>query len=100
MSLPAICCGIAPSFWYTMLSKPGVRMRRPLKSSGVRICLRNQPPICAPVLPQGIAMALKPAYSSSISAWPPPCSTHALCWRGVRPKGTPVSNTSAGSLPM
>jgi hypothetical protein len=37
---------------------------------------------------------------SRISSRPPPWFIQAMCWRGFMPNGTPVSKTSAGSLPM
>ena len=58
MSPPAICCGTEPSLAQTMPAMPAMRNFRPFMSSGLLISLRNQPPICAPVLPQGIEMVL------------------------------------------
>jgi hypothetical protein len=51
MSPPAICCGTAPSFWNTWPAMPAMRNFRPCTSATLLISLRNQPPICVPVLP-------------------------------------------------
>ena len=40
------------SFSTTLPARPAMRIFTPLKSSTVLISLRNQPPICAPVLPE------------------------------------------------
>ena len=76
-----------------------MRIFRPFRSSSVWISRRNQPPICAPVLPEGKLMMLYDAYSSRMSARPPPCCIHAFCWRALSPNGTAVPNANVGSLP-
>ena len=54
MSPPAICCGTAPSFSITRPARPPMRIFRPFMSATEVISFRNQPPICAPVLPAGM----------------------------------------------
>src|ERR687885_821174 len=58
MSPPAICCGTTPSLAKTCPAMPAMRILRPLRSWAVFISLRNQPPIWAPVLPQGMEHGL------------------------------------------
>jgi hypothetical protein len=58
MSLPGICWGTTPSLASTWPAKPPQRNLRPLRSATVLISLRNQPPIWAPVLPQGMLWML------------------------------------------
>ena len=52
--------------------RPGMRILRPLKSATDLISFLNQPVICTPVFPQGIATMPKGAYTSFQSASPPP----------------------------
>ncbi|MCY1375797.1 hypothetical protein D9M69_632380 [compost metagenome] len=61
--------------------------------------MRNQPPICALVLPPRKLTTLYSLKNSRISFMPLPCSIQAFCWRAVRPNGTVVSKHSVGFLP-
>ncbi len=54
MSLAAVSCEITPSFSMTLPANPPMRILRPFMSATPLISLRNQPPICAPVLPLGM----------------------------------------------
>jgi hypothetical protein len=54
MSPAAICCGTPPTLEMMVPANPPTRNFRPLRSSVDLISLRNQPPICAPVLPVGM----------------------------------------------
>ena len=49
-----------------------MRILRPLRSSTVLTSFLNQPVICTPVLPQGMATMPKGAYTSFQSWMPPP----------------------------
>src|SRR5210317_1755725 len=80
--------GEAPSLAITSPPRPGIRIFRPLKSSAEFISLRNQPPICTPVLPQGRHLTAKLPASSSCNFSPPPKCHQALYSVFVRPKGT------------
>src|SRR5215210_1621539 len=53
MSPPGMFCGTPPMRSRTLPAKPPMRIFMPFKSLTDLISLRNQPPICAPVLPQG-----------------------------------------------
>ena len=82
MSPPAICCGTTPSLLITWPAKPPMRNFRPLRSSTLLISLRNQPPICAPVLPHGSAVRrCSPCRTRSSARSPPPHLIQAFCWR-------------------
>src|SRR6186997_3416924 len=59
MSPPAICCGTRPSLDITRPANPPMRIFRPLRSSGVLISLRNQPPIWQPELPAVLHAAVE-----------------------------------------
>ena len=79
---------------------PPKRIFRPLKSSGLFISLRYQPPIWVPVFSALMPKKLYLPYSSSISLRPLPCSFQAwFCW-AVKPKGTAQPNAKDGSLPV
>ena len=66
------CWGTTPSFCKVLPAHPPIRNLRPLRSSTVLISLRNQPPICAPVLPPTIACTLNFLANSFISLRPSP----------------------------
>src|ERR671912_565993 len=51
MSAPPSCCATAPTLLKIWPPMPPMRNFRPWRSCTLRISLRNQPPICAPVLP-------------------------------------------------
>ncbi len=79
---------------------PPRRIFRPLKSSGLFISLRYQPPICVPVLSAPMDWKLYLANSSLSSLRPLPCSFQATIWPAVRPNGTAQLKANAGSLPV
>ena len=56
----------------TAPARPAIRIFMPLRSLTLLISLRNQPPICVPVLPLGIEMRFDLAKNSSISLVPVP----------------------------
>jgi len=79
---------------------PPRRIFKPLKSSGLFISLRYQPPIWVPVLSALRAWKLYLANSSSSSLWPLPCSFQAwFCW-AVKPNGMAQLKANDGSLPV
>ena len=71
MSPPAICCGTVPSLARVLPAHPPIRILMPFKSSTVWISLRNQPPICVPVLPPEMAYNLYFLPKSLSMSWPP-----------------------------
>ena len=81
-------------------AKPPMRNLRPLRSSSDLISLRNQPPICAPVLPAAVPKQLYFANSSLSSSLPPAWWSHAYICRLLRPNGSAVPKVNAGSLPQ
>ena len=80
-------------------ARPAIRILRPFRSWTVRISLRNQPPIWAPVLPQGMDTVLKRSKNGRSASRPPPEYSHALSWRVFMPKGMVASKAKVGSLP-
>ena len=99
MSEPAICCVTTPTFDSTAPARPAMRILRPFKSATVLISLRNQPPICTPVLPLGNEMMFDLAKNSFISLVPLPSRYQALVCRTFMPNGIAVSMQYVGSLP-
>ena len=76
-----------------------MRIFKPFMSPMVLISLRNQPPICAPVLPAGKLMMLYSFMNSRIKSNPPPWYIHAFCCRAFMPKGIAQAKAKVGSLP-
>src|SRR5438477_8961770 len=98
MSPATICCGTPPTLAMMVPAKPPTRNLRPFKSSLVLISFRNQPPICAPVLPVGIPRQLYSFRRSLSISVPPPNRSHEICCRVLRPNGSAVPNVNAGVL--
>src|SRR4029078_1216017 len=80
--------------------KPPTRNLRPLRSSTVLSSLRNQPPICAPVLPAAQPTQLYFLRRSLSSSLPPPKRSHEFICRLLRPNGSAVPKVIAASLPQ
>ena len=76
-----------------------MRIFIPFRSATDLISLRNQPPICTPVLPFGIEMMFDLAKNSAISFVPLPSRYHASVCRLFMPNGMAVSMQYVWSLP-
>ncbi len=76
-----------------------MRIFRPFMSSSEVIGVRNQPPICTPVLPAEKLLTPNSAASSSQSSWPPPKCSQASISCAVKPSGTAVKKLKPLCLP-
>jgi hypothetical protein len=81
-------------------ANPPMRIFRPFRSSTDLISLRNQPPICAPVLAAATPVQLKFFNSSLRRSAPPPKRSQEFIWRAFNPNGSAVPKVKAGSLPQ
>src|ERR1700688_3624166 len=99
MSPPAICCGTPPTLAMMVPANPPTRHLRPWRSALDLISFRNQPPICAPVLPVGIPRHLYSFKRSLSMSEPPPNNSQEICALVLSPNGNEVPKEKGGFLP-